>query len=110
MEQNFAQLIFKLVKMWYRHDMSKSPTWILEVLVSWYHFLTSLCLLFDVAEPRASGENEVRVFVALFPYDPAVMSPNPDASEEELSFKEGQIIKVWLGWIWGSDFHTFICL
>ncbi|XP_052412436.1 peripheral-type benzodiazepine receptor-associated protein 1 isoform X2 [Carassius gibelio] len=46
-------------------------------------------------EPRASGENEVRVFVALFPYDPAVMSPNPDAAEEELPFKEGQIIKVY---------------
>ncbi|RXN32441.1 peripheral-type benzodiazepine receptor-associated 1-like protein [Labeo rohita] len=45
-------------------------------------------------EPRVSGENEVRVFVALFPYDPAVMSPNPDAAEEELPFKEGQIIKV----------------
>uniref|UniRef100_A0A673JSK6 RIMS-binding protein 2 n=1 Tax=Sinocyclocheilus rhinocerous TaxID=307959 RepID=A0A673JSK6_9TELE len=40
-------------------------------------------------------ENEVRVFVALFPYDPAVMSPNPDAAEEELPFKEGQIIKVY---------------
>uniref|UniRef100_A0A8C2A898 RIMS-binding protein 2 n=1 Tax=Cyprinus carpio TaxID=7962 RepID=A0A8C2A898_CYPCA len=46
-------------------------------------------------EPRASGENEVRVFVALFPYDPSVMSPNPDAAEEELPFKEGQIIKVY---------------
>ncbi|XP_048042776.1 peripheral-type benzodiazepine receptor-associated protein 1 isoform X2 [Megalobrama amblycephala] len=46
-------------------------------------------------EPRPSGENEVRVFVALFPYEPAVMSPNPDAAEEELPFKEGQIIKVY---------------
>ncbi|XP_073807916.1 peripheral-type benzodiazepine receptor-associated protein 1 isoform X3 [Danio rerio] len=46
-------------------------------------------------EPRACGENEVRIFVALFPYDPAVMSPNPDATEEELPFKEGQIIKVY---------------
>ncbi|KAL1273609.1 hypothetical protein QQF64_026423, partial [Cirrhinus molitorella] len=46
-------------------------------------------------EARASGENEVRVFVALFPYDPTVMSPNPDAAEEELPFKEGQIIKVY---------------
>lgn len=56
--------------------------------------MTSLCLLFGVAEPRASEENEARVFVALFPYDPAVMSPNPDAAAEELPFKEGQIIKV----------------
>ncbi|XP_056097155.1 peripheral-type benzodiazepine receptor-associated protein 1 isoform X5 [Rhinichthys klamathensis goyatoka] len=46
-------------------------------------------------EPRPCGENEVRVFVALFPYEPAVMSPNPDAVEEELPFKEGQIIKVY---------------
>ncbi|XDV21605.1 hypothetical protein PO909_026680, partial [Leuciscus waleckii] len=46
-------------------------------------------------EPRPCGENEVRIFVALFPYEPAVMSPNPDAVEEELPFKEGQIIKVY---------------
>ncbi|KAL4660602.1 peripheral-type benzodiazepine receptor-associated protein 1 isoform X1 [Arapaima gigas] len=39
-------------------------------------------------------DSEVRLFVALFPYDPASMSPNPDAIEEELPFKEGQIIKV----------------
>ncbi|XP_060048731.1 RIMS-binding protein 2 isoform X3 [Erinaceus europaeus] len=36
-----------------------------------------------------------RVFVALFDYDPLTMSPNPDAAEEELPFKEGQIIKVY---------------
>ena len=41
------------------------------------------------------GDNEVRIFVALFPYDPVNMSPNPDAAEEELPFREGQIIKVW---------------
>ncbi|KAI1902883.1 hypothetical protein AGOR_G00020890 [Albula goreensis] len=41
------------------------------------------------------AEGEVRIFVALFPYDPAIMSPNPDATEEELPFKEGQIIKVY---------------
>nr|XP_055054150.1 peripheral-type benzodiazepine receptor-associated protein 1 isoform X4 [Misgurnus anguillicaudatus] len=46
-------------------------------------------------DSRAAGEDEVRIFVALFPYDPAVMSPNPDAAEEELPFKEGQIIKVY---------------
>ncbi|XP_035382693.1 LOW QUALITY PROTEIN: peripheral-type benzodiazepine receptor-associated protein 1 [Electrophorus electricus] len=44
---------------------------------------------------RPVGENEVRIFVALFPYDPATMSPNRDASEEELPFREGQIIKVY---------------
>lgn len=36
------------------------------------------------------------MFVALFDYDPMSMSPNPDAADEELPFKEGQIIKVTL--------------
>ncbi|XP_022521539.2 peripheral-type benzodiazepine receptor-associated protein 1 isoform X2 [Astyanax mexicanus] len=49
----------------------------------------------DVGESRPVGENEVRVFVALFPYDPVTMSPNRDAAEEELPFREGQIIKVY---------------
>ncbi|KAF7665611.1 hypothetical protein LDENG_00136400 [Lucifuga dentata] len=40
-------------------------------------------------------DNDIRIFVALFPYDPATMSPNPDAAEEELPFSEGQIIKVY---------------
>ncbi|XP_029475774.1 RIMS-binding protein 2 isoform X12 [Rhinatrema bivittatum] len=40
-------------------------------------------------------DNSVRIFVALFDYDPLTMSPNPDAAEEELPFKEGQIIKVY---------------
>lgn len=35
------------------------------------------------------------MFVALFDYDPMSMSPNPDAADEELPFKEGQIIKVY---------------
>ena len=48
----------------------------------------------SVESGRPIGDSEVRVFVALFPYDPAAMSPNPDAAEEELPFREGQIIKV----------------
>ncbi|XP_035242055.1 RIMS-binding protein 2-like isoform X6 [Anguilla anguilla] len=40
-------------------------------------------------------EGQARLFVALFSYDPALMSPNPDTAEEELPFKEGQIIKVY---------------
>nr|XP_029483241.1 peripheral-type benzodiazepine receptor-associated protein 1-like isoform X8 [Oncorhynchus nerka] len=44
---------------------------------------------------RPIGDNEVRIFVALFPYDPVNMSPNPDAAEEELPFREGQIIKIY---------------
>uniref|UniRef100_A0A8C8RFM1 TSPO associated protein 1 n=1 Tax=Pelusios castaneus TaxID=367368 RepID=A0A8C8RFM1_9SAUR len=39
-------------------------------------------------------DDPARVFVALFDYDPSSMSPNPDAAEEELPFKEGQILKV----------------
>ncbi|XP_061842068.1 RIMS-binding protein 2 isoform X16 [Nerophis lumbriciformis] len=45
---------------------------------------------FEESEP----EEMTRVFVALFDYDPLSMSPNPDAADEELPFKEGQIIKV----------------
>ncbi|XP_061607124.1 peripheral-type benzodiazepine receptor-associated protein 1 isoform X18 [Phyllopteryx taeniolatus] len=45
--------------------------------------------------PKTKGDkSEFRIFVALFPYDPATMSPNPDAAEEELPFREGQIITV----------------
>lgn len=47
-----------------------------------------------VDSPKKKVESDVRIFVALFPYDPAAMSPNPDAAEEELPFREGQIIKV----------------
>ncbi|XP_040506058.1 peripheral-type benzodiazepine receptor-associated protein 1 isoform X7 [Gallus gallus] len=50
--------------------------------------------------PRSSAsettveDDGIRIFVALFDYDPVSMSPNPDAAEEELPFKEGQILKV----------------
>lgn len=46
--------------------------------------------------PRPGRPTEVRhrLFVALFDYDPQSMSPNPDACEEELPFREGQTIKV----------------
>ncbi|XP_041719431.2 RIMS-binding protein 2-like [Coregonus clupeaformis] len=45
---------------------------------------------YEESEP----EDLARIFVALFDYDPLSMSPNPDAADEELPFKEGQIIKV----------------
>ncbi|XP_030009053.1 peripheral-type benzodiazepine receptor-associated protein 1 isoform X2 [Sphaeramia orbicularis] len=48
-----------------------------------------------VDSPKAKADSDVRIFVALFPYDPVTMSPNPDAAEEELPFSEGQIIKVY---------------
>ncbi|XP_029923321.1 RIMS-binding protein 2 isoform X2 [Myripristis murdjan] len=36
----------------------------------------------------------VRLFVALYPYNPAAMSPNTETAAEELPFVPGQIIKV----------------
>ncbi|XP_051665466.1 peripheral-type benzodiazepine receptor-associated protein 1 isoform X5 [Manacus candei] len=57
-------------------------------------------LLSSAGPPRSSApqtsakEDGIRIFVALFDYDPVSMSPNPDAAEEELPFKEGQILKV----------------
>ncbi|XP_063310431.1 RIMS-binding protein 2 isoform X14 [Pelobates fuscus] len=51
---------------------------------------------YDESETDGGMEDfPVRIFVALFDYDPRTMSPNPDAAEEELPFKEGQIIKVY---------------
>ena len=43
---------------------------------------------------EVAPEEQVRVFLALYDYDPASMSPNPDAEEEELAFNEGDLIKV----------------
>ncbi|XP_061576391.1 RIMS-binding protein 2-like isoform X2 [Cololabis saira] len=37
---------------------------------------------------------DLRLFVALYPYNPAAMSPNYEAAAEELPFVPGQIIKV----------------
>ncbi|XP_047401655.1 peripheral-type benzodiazepine receptor-associated protein 1 isoform X4 [Sciurus carolinensis] len=54
----------------------------------------------ELAPPRSPPEAlvhqdlPIRLFVALFDYDPVSMSPNPDAGEEELPFREGQILKV----------------
>ncbi|OWF38817.1 Peripheral-type benzodiazepine receptor-associated protein 1 [Mizuhopecten yessoensis] len=39
-------------------------------------------------------DTRIRLFVALFDYDPISMSPNVDCIDEELPFKEGQIIKI----------------
>ncbi|XP_008283447.1 RIMS-binding protein 2 [Stegastes partitus] len=44
---------------------------------------------------ESESEESFRIFVALFNYDPLSMSPNPDAADEELPFKEGQIIRVY---------------
>ncbi|VDP85779.1 unnamed protein product [Echinostoma caproni] len=39
----------------------------------------------------------MRMVIALYDYDPATMSPNPDAIKEELPFREGQVIKIFGG-------------
>ncbi|XP_077163626.1 RIMS-binding protein 2 isoform X1 [Paroedura picta] len=52
--------------------------------------------MYEESETDPGAEDiSTRIFVALFDYDPLTMSPNPDAAEEELPFKEGQIIKVY---------------
>uniref|UniRef100_A0A452H8N9 RIMS-binding protein 2 n=1 Tax=Gopherus agassizii TaxID=38772 RepID=A0A452H8N9_9SAUR len=48
----------------------------------------------SISGSGTDSDNSARIFVALFDYDPISMSPNPDAAEEELPFKEGQILKV----------------
>eukprot|EP00095_Tigriopus_kingsejongensis_P007068 maker-scaffold1121_size61474-snap-gene-0.20 protein:Tk07068 transcript:maker-scaffold1121_size61474-snap-gene-0.20-mRNA-1 annotation:"peripheral-type benzodiazepine receptor-associated protein 1-like isoform x1" len=58
-------------------------------------------LVFDQDEENMS-EKEIggyrrdssRIFVALFDYDPPTMSPNPEACDDELYFREGQLIKI----------------
>jgi len=50
--------------------------------------------LIDSIACTNDDNEQVRVFVALFDYDPATMSPNPDAVQSELPFSEGQLIKV----------------
>jgi len=49
--------------------------------------------LFD-SSSCANVNEQVRIFIALFDYDPATMSPNPDAVDSELPFSEGELIKV----------------
>ncbi|XP_077467473.1 RIMS-binding protein 2 [Stigmatopora argus] len=48
----------------------------------------------ETASRASSPGSEPRLFVALYPYNPASMSPNPDTAAEELPFVPGQIIKV----------------
>ncbi|NWX05273.1 RIMB1 protein, partial [Caloenas nicobarica] len=62
--------------------------------------LSLVCPCLHTGPPRSTAsetsvkDDGIRIFVALFDYDPVSMSPNPDAAEEELPFKEGQILKV----------------
>ncbi|NXF77766.1 RIMB1 protein, partial [Sclerurus mexicanus] len=63
--------------------------------LAWERCSCSPCCPPRSTTPETSAkEDGIRIFVALFDYDPVSMSPNPDAAEEELPFKEGQILKV----------------
>ncbi|XP_008141106.2 RIMS-binding protein 3A [Eptesicus fuscus] len=44
---------------------------------------------------EAGLDTSVRVFVALFDYEPLAMSASPEAAEEELAFQKGQLLRVW---------------
>lgn len=49
---------------------------------------------FPGQQGKGAAARGVRWFVALYDYDPVSMSPNPDAADEELGFREGDLIKV----------------
>ncbi|XP_070256311.1 RIMS-binding protein 3A-like [Myotis yumanensis] len=49
----------------------------------------------DPPQLEAGRDTAGRVFVALFDYEPLVMSANPEAAEEELAFQKGQLLRVW---------------
>ncbi|KAL3321303.1 hypothetical protein Ciccas_000010 [Cichlidogyrus casuarinus] len=44
---------------------------------------------------KSDTDRNMRIFCAMFDYDPQTMSPNVDGLKMELSFKEGQLIKVY---------------
>ncbi len=48
----------------------------------------------SVNSTKKVDEKTYKLYVALFEYDPYKMSPNQDSCEEELPFKEGDLIKV----------------
>lgn len=50
---------------------------------------------FPGQQGRALNKTMVRWFVALYDYDPMSMSPNPDGADEELPFREGDLLKVY---------------
>lgn len=48
-------------------------------------------------------------FIALYSYDPATMSPNPGAVDDELPFKEGDVIKVSVALFWSLK-NNYLCI
>nr|CAB3265584.1 RIMS-binding protein 2 [Phallusia mammillata] len=49
----------------------------------------------SVSEMEIVDDSRVSLFVALYDYDPYVMSPNTDMLDDEISFTEGQLLKVY---------------
>lgn len=54
---------------------------------------TTMSAPVNSTQPLDKTNQQARLFIALFDYDPNAMSPNKD-NEEELPFKEGQLIRV----------------
>lgn len=48
----------------------------------------------DGSPDDVQEEEPMRIFIALYDYNPAIQSPNPDAEDEELAFNEGDLMKV----------------
>ncbi|XP_041456738.1 RIMS-binding protein 2-like isoform X2 [Lytechinus variegatus] len=50
---------------------------------------------FSGSEPEELfDDGTIRYFIAIFDYNPAIMSPNIDGAEEELFLKEGDVLKI----------------
>ncbi|XP_050784847.1 peripheral-type benzodiazepine receptor-associated protein 1 isoform X10 [Gopherus flavomarginatus] len=75
-------------------ELLGSPAWQTPTRKGNKTLRRSRILKSSISGSGTDSDNSVRIFVALFDYDPISMSPNPDAAEEELPFKEGQILKV----------------
>nr|XP_032625802.1 peripheral-type benzodiazepine receptor-associated protein 1 isoform X6 [Chelonoidis abingdonii] len=75
-------------------ELLGSPAWQTPTQKGNKTLRRSRILKSSISGSGTASDNSVRIFVALFDYDPISMSPNPDAAEEELPFKEGQILKV----------------
>lgn len=49
---------------------------------------------YTLEDNEIQDDEPIRIFIALYDYNPVIQSPNPDAEEEELAFNEGDLIKV----------------
>eukprot|EP00794_Sanderia_malayensis_P014162 gene14162-15641_t len=68
------------------------------------HVLVDESLNGAVNDNGGNLNDNVRVFIALFSYDPYTMSPNSDGLDEELAFVEGDLIRI-VGDVDGDGFY-----